>query len=301
VFSVEVAIKKIFCNIGWTLALFLPLAVDVASNEKVVDSIDSDVAVKALIITSIKPLALIAQAALGNTVRVEFLQSASQSAHELTLNASALDKIHRASLVILIGGQFEPRISKVVHALSGKAVIQALDLPLSEGKLDTNEQNHPHNMDPHVWLNPYNANVIAHAIQSKLGVAQQNVISESQINALKNSLKPVSTHSYISHHAVLGHFSQAFNVSTGMSIRDSSGGRKGAKSQYLMRNDARSNGAQCVFVEPQYADKDALVISSALGLPLREIDPQGIDIALTAEGYTQFIQALVVQYKACFT
>jgi ABC-type Zn2+ transport system substrate-binding protein/surface adhesin len=68
-----------------------------------------------------------------------------------------------------------------------------------------------------------------------------------------------------------------------------------------MRNDARSNGAQCVFVEPQYADKDALVISSALGLPLREIDPQGIDIALTAEGYTQFIQALVVQYKACFT
>ena len=202
---------------------------------------------------------------------------------------------------MLVGDQFEPRVAKVVEDIPGKALLQVLDLPIFGGgrrcawRACTSKQ-----CDPHVWLNPYSANVIGHAIQSAFGVSQRDIISDSQIEALKKNLEPVGTLDYISHHAVLGHFAKAFNVSAGMPIRDSNGGHKGARSQFLLRKAAYNGGAQCVFVEPQYADKDALVIAGELNLPLRTIDPQGIDAPLTENGYAQFIQTLVVQFQACF-
>ena len=168
-------------------------------------SIRNDIASDRLVITSIKPLALIAQAALGNSMNVEFLQSASQSAHDLTLTASALDKIHRASLILLVGDQFEPRIAKVVQDIPGKALLQVLDLFRVDVKVDVYDQI----VDPHVWLNPYSANVIGHAIQAEFGVPQRDIISDSQIEELKKVLESVATLDYISHHAVLGHFARA--------------------------------------------------------------------------------------------
>ena len=56
-----------------------------------------------LVVTTNKPLAIIAKAALGDNVRVQFLQSASQSSHDLTLSISALGKIQKAQLVVLLG------------------------------------------------------------------------------------------------------------------------------------------------------------------------------------------------------
>lgn len=295
-FPAEVYIKKLFFNAVGLIALWLPLLSSAVSAEKATVSIRNDVVPQLLVITSIKPLALIAQAALGNSINVEFLQSANQSAHDLTLTASALDKIHRASLIVLVGDQFEPHVAKVVQDIPGKALLQALDLFTFDGEVDVYQQR----VDPHVWLNPYSANVIGHAIQVALGVPQRDIISDSEIEVLKKTLEPVGTLGYISHHAALGHFAYAFNVSAGMPIRDSNGGHKGARSQFLLRKAAYDGGAQCVFVEPQYADKDALVIAGELNLPLRTIDPQGIDAPLTENGYAQFVQSLVVQFQACF-
>ena len=295
-FPAEVYIKKLFFNAVGLIALWLPLLSSAVSAEKATVSIRNDVVPQLLVITSIKPLALIAQAALGHSINVEFLQSANQSAHDLTLTASALDKIHRASLIVLVGDQFEPHVAKVVQDIPGKALLQVLDLFTFDGEVDVYQQR----VDPHVWLNPYSANVIGHAIQVALGVPQRDIISDSEIEVLKKTLEPVGTLGYISHHAVLGHFADAFNVSAGMPIRDSNGGHKGARSQFLLRKAAYDGGAQCVFVEPQYADKDALVIAGELNLPLRTIDPQGIDAPLTENGYVQFVQSLVVQFQACF-
>ena len=112
------------------MVLWLPLLSNAVSTEDASVSIQTNVMPELLVITSIKPLALIAQAALGNSMNVEFLQSANQSAHDLTLSASALDKIHRASLIVLVGDQFEPRVAKVVEGIPGKALLQVLDLPI---------------------------------------------------------------------------------------------------------------------------------------------------------------------------
>ena len=73
---------------------------------------------KPLIITTIKPLAIIAKSAVADNARVEYLQSAVQSAHEVSLPVSALKKIERAELIIWIGDGFEARIGKPMALLS---------------------------------------------------------------------------------------------------------------------------------------------------------------------------------------
>jgi zinc transport system substrate-binding protein len=252
-----------------------------------------------LVVATIKPLAIIAKSALGESADVEYLQASNQSPHDLSLPVSALEKLDRADLVLWIGEDFEARVAKTLNRIPVSRRITALELPLVASDTETARQDHL-GVDPHVWLNPENANVIAKAIQKKLGRPLKNIITDNQVAELAAQLVPFAKQNYLTHHDAFGHFVSTFNLSAGMSIRDASGGQQGAKTQYLLRKTATKNNARCIFVEPQYADKDALVLAQQLQLPLKPLDPQGFDQRLTADGYQAFLSGLAVQFKACF-
>ena len=254
---------------------------------------------KSRVVTTIKPLAIIAKSALGDSAVVEYLQSNNQSAHDLSLPVSALTKLDRADLVLWIGADFEARVAKTLNRIPSSRRITVLDLPLLASHAETAHHDYL-GVDPHVWLNPHNANIIAKAIQNKLGRPSSNIITHRQIADAAAQLSPFAKQYYLTHHDAFGHFVSAFNLSPGMSIRDASGGQQGAKTQYLLRKTASKNNARCIFVEPQYADKDASVLAQQLQLPLKPLDPQGFDQPLTAVGYPEFLNGLVVQFKACF-
>ena len=252
-----------------------------------------------LVVATIKPLAIIAKSALGESADVEYLQASNQSPHDLSLPVSALEKLDRADLVLWIGEDFEARVAKTLNRIPVSRRITALELPLLASDTETARQDHL-GVDPHVWLNPENANVIAKAIQKKLGRPLKNIITDSQVAELAAQLVPFAKQNYLTHHDAFGHFVSTFNLSAGMSIRDASGGQQGAKTQYLLRKTATKNNARCIFVEPQYADKDVWVLAQQLQLPLKPLDPQGFDQRLTADGYQAFLSGLAVQFKACF-
>jgi zinc transport system substrate-binding protein len=253
------------------------------------------------VVTTNKPLAIIARAALGDNVKVQFLQSASQSSHDLTLSISALGKIQKAQLVVLLGDQVEPRVAKAVSALPQNRVIRVLDLPTLRFHAESDQVSQDHQRDPHVWLDPQNGNLIGRAIQDMFGVKARNIIGEIEIMRLRSILAPYAKSNYLTHHDAFSHFSRGFGLSSGLSIRDASGGQKGARSQYLLRKNALQSGVQCVFVEPQYGNKDAQVIADILNLPIISIDPQGMTQTLIDDGYEQFMQRIVAQFKACFS
>lgn len=254
-----------------------------------------------LIVTTTKPLAIIAKAALGKHAKIEFLQSAKQSSHDIVLSVGSFEKMHRADLVIFIGDQMEPGIAKALKGLPEGRFIKVLDLDLDFVESKDNQEANHYNLDPHVWLNPHNANTIARAIQGAFGFSQQDIITEIQILAIEENLASVMELSYISHHDMLGHFAKAFKVSKGRSLREANGARKGAKSQYVLRKFAKENDVKCVFVEPQYGDKDAFVVASSLDLPLRTLDAQGANQQLSETGYAEFMQTFTAQFKACFS
>jgi zinc transport system substrate-binding protein len=281
------------------------------------NSTDAKTAVqKPLIITTIKPLAIIAKSAVGENAKVEYLQSAAQSAHEVTLPVSAMIKVEQAELVIWIGEGFEGRIGKSMALLPESRRITVMDLELlpAESKdeqesdissqADKAKDSHDHHdhlqFDPHIWLNPTNGNILANSIQLRLGLPQSAIISPELIGQLKAELEPVKDKNYLTHHDAFAHFATAFDLSRGLSIRDASGASQGARSQYQLRQKTKELNASCIFIEPQYADKDAKIIAKQLQLPLKTLDSQGFDQPLSADGYSAFMFGLVAQFKACF-
>ena len=271
---------------------------------------------KPLIITTIKPLAIIAQSAVGDQARVEYLQSATQSAHTLSLPVSSLKRIAQADLVIWIGETIESRVAKPLSLLPEAKRITVMQL-LEIGPQDAGyqgqvsaEPEHPDQIDhhqhsgltadPHLWLNPAKANLIAAEIQRRLKLPVKEIISAAQVASITADLAPLSSRQFLVHHDALGHFTSSFGLESGLSIRDASGASQGVKSQYRLRQDARASAASCVFTEPQYADRDAKIIAEELSLPLALIDIQGFDQALVEDGYARFMQGLARQFKSCF-
>lgn len=283
---------------------------------------------KPLIITTIKPLAIIAQSAVGDQAQVEHLQSAVQSAHEVSLPVSALQKIDQADLIIWIGEMFESRVAKPMALLPENKLITVMQLSLIAPEDAGNEQEvgdhdgHDHNhgesahsalsaqsvssahsaltADPHVWLNPQNANLIAAEIQQRLNLPLKEIISAEQIAGLTAELAPLSDKQFLVHHDALDHFTSTFNLQSGLSIRDANGASQGVRSQYRLRQEAIASAASCIFIEPQYADRDAQVIAQELSLPVALIDLQGLDQALVGDAYASFMQTLAMQFKSCF-
>lgn len=272
---------------------------------------------KPLIITTIKPLAIIAKSAVGDSAQVEYLQSAVQSAHEVSLPVSALMKLERATLIIWIGGGFEARISKPMALLPQSKLITVTELEMFSANHDAEEvaknaekahgneeksdnDHHQLDFDPHIWLNPANGNILASHIQQRLSLPVTPIISSAQMEQLKTELQPFKDKDYLNHHDAFAHFAAAFDLKAGLSIRDAKGATQGARSQYQLRQQARVINASCIFIEPQYADKDARIIAEELQLPLKILDPQGFDQPLTAGAYSEFMAAMVAQFKACF-
>lgn len=257
---------------------------------------------KPLIVTSIKPLAIIAKSAAGDAAQVQYLVPASQSPHDFTLPVSALRKIADADLVVWIGADFETRSAKLMAKLPDDKLLTTMDLSLAQLQNSEQSDSDDHSMeaDPHLWLNPDNGNKIAAAIQARLGLPIKDIISRQHMARLKAELAASADKTYLSHHEAYAHFAAAFDLKLGPSIRNASGGTQGAKTQYRLRKTIVKTNISCVFVEPQYKDKDAAIIAAEYGLPVVKLDTQGLSQTLSERAYTEFIDRLVVQFKACF-
>ena len=154
--------------------------------------------------------------------------------------------------------------------------------------------------DTQLCLNPASGNRSAAVIQARLGLPIKDMISLQYMARLKAEFAASADKTYLSHHEAYAHFAAAFDLKLGPSIRNASGGTQGAKTQYRLRKTSVKTNISCVFVEPQYKDKDAAIIAAEYGLPVVELDTQGLSQTLSERAYTEFIDRLVVQFKACF-
>ena len=259
---------------------------------------------KPQIVTSTKPLAIIAKSAVAETADVEYLIPANQSPHDYSLPVSAIEKIAQADMVIWIGPNFEVRAEKTLAKVAESKLITAISMTTHSAVQHRSEHRHTgsdHNMteDMHVWLNPHNGNQIGYEIQKRLNLPSRKIITHQQLDKLNTEMDSASSTTYISHHDAYNHFVEAFGLKAGLSIRDAHGGAKGLKTHYQLRKSIAENNVSCILVEPHYGIKDVRLIAEEFNLPIIEFDTQGLSQGLTNHGYFEFIRSLVTQFKAC--
>jgi zinc transport system substrate-binding protein len=319
----------LYYNIAFK-AFCLSLFVSLCSLASVVSAQEKS---KPLLVTSIKPLAIIAQSAFKDNVTVEYLMPAALSPHDVVIRLSDVRKIADADLVLWIGSEFEVRSAKQFNNVPSDRLVTAMDLLETDHQESAQNENHAENhaehskhneghkeehiedyqesshdehddhhggIDPHIWLSPEIAKQLVHLLSDRLGIKADQIFSQKAKENIEARLKNAKQGNYIVHHQGFGYFIEAFDLQPGLSIRDMLGKQQGAKTQYNLRLEGEKRDVSCVFVEPQHGQKDAVGIAKDLAVPIRTIDILAVAFKDELPSYEAYMFGLAKQFASCF-
>ncbi len=131
---------------------------------------------KPQVLASIKPLALIAQEVAGDLAVVETLLPVTASAHDYPLKMSDHRRLQDADLVLWVGPELETFLARPLAKLPAQKIMTSYQLaglfwpePVDHDHVHTSHDHHHGGRDPHIWLDPRNAGVIARELAQRLG------------------------------------------------------------------------------------------------------------------------------------
>jgi zinc transport system substrate-binding protein len=268
---------------------------------------------KPLVLSSLKPLTLIAQEITGSAAGVDTLLPATASHHDYPLKVSDHERLQKADVILWIGPELESFLKKPIANLSATKVISIYELPGMNWPVNrpsTDRHHHGHERDPHVWLDPRNAVVIAQALTSKLVqidevnkklyqdnlqkfTAQMRLLDEQ----LTSSLKPLAGLGFAVYHEGFGHFVSHYNLYQLDYVTFTPEQKPGAKHLHQLRKRLAKEG-ECLFLEPYNDTQSTRILAQELNLRSGVLDALGVQGALT---YTQLMEQMATSFSACLT
>jgi len=294
-------------QLGLWLSLFFAVGVQVAGaqvNEG-----------KPQILVSIKPLALIAQAVAGDLAQVDTLLPVTASPHDYPLKMSDHRRLRAADLFVWVGPELESFLAKPVTNLEPGHVLEVFELPgmefppAVEPKADDDDDDHHHGgRDPHLWLNPGNARLLAQSLAARL--AQLDPVNSAQYfkhatefaqrlaqldKQLRARLAPLAGRGFGVSHQGYTHFVAHYGLRQLAYINLTPERHAGARHLAQLRQKLKSEGAVCLFTEPFQQGASVTTLTKELQLRTGELDPIGIQ----ASSYEQLLDNLSESFVAC--
>lgn|SRR5690554_5040273 len=283
------------------------------------------------ILTSIKPLQLIAAAIQDGQGKPQALLPPGASPHYFVLRPSDARRLDKADLFYWIGPDLEnflPRLLKQRSQLS----VAVQDLPSlqlqyyakahqhhhpaehSHGQplIEHDHAHQPGALDAHLWLLPHNAKVIAQRISTDLSAVDPDHAELYAANLkaftqrldaldkqLKDQLKALQGKTFFVFHEAFNYFEHAYDLQHSGVFAISSELQPGARHVQQMRQRLQQAGPSCVFSEPPLQPRLAHTLADGLPVTLAELDPLGVDSPVSAQGYEQLMLNLAAQFSAC--
>ncbi|WP_223459211.1 MULTISPECIES: zinc ABC transporter substrate-binding protein ZnuA [unclassified Pseudomonas] len=276
------------------------------------------------VLTSIKPLQLIAAAVQDGVAIPEVLLPPGASPHNYALRPSDVRKVQSVDLLYWIGPDMEgflPRVlngrtlpSVAVQELPGMKLRRfAEDSHSHAEEADEHDHDHrPGSLDAHLWLSPVNARVIATKMAADLSAADPDNAARYQSNLkafderldaldarLKKRLADVQGRPYFVFHEAFDYFEDAYGLkhvgvfSVGAEVQP------GAQHVAAMRARLQEVGKTCVFSEPPLRPRLAETLVTGLPVKLAELDALGGYTPATAQGYEQVLEKLGNDLAGC--
>lgn len=271
----------------------------------------------ATVLTSIKPIQLIATEIAQGINTPDVLLSSNTSPHDYALRPSDVKRIHSSDLVIWFGHDLEPFLSKI---LDGRTEVLTLshipDLDLrefSEGEHSHDGHDHGH-YDSHFWLGYLPTQQVAEAIALAMSEAdpqnrQQyltNLASfkrqlEQQHQAIKRQLAPVKSRGYYVFHDAYGYFEQDYGLNHLGYFTISPDRKPGAKTLISIRQALSGDDVYCLFTEPQFTPAVVQSVTRGSDTNIGILDPIGSDVEAKPGGYFAFKQQLADSFTHCLS
>ncbi|WP_447799873.1 zinc ABC transporter substrate-binding protein ZnuA [Pseudomonas kilonensis] len=305
------------------MSRFFSLFVAFVASSLLIGSAQADVKV----LTSIKPLQLIAAAVQDGVAVPEVLLPPGASPHHYALRPSDVRKVQSVDLLYWIGPDMEGFLPRV---LSGRTLpsVALQDLPglklrhfaqdsasHEDDDHDGDEHDHDHRpgtVDAHLWLSPLNARVIAAKMAADLSAAdpanaaryQSNLKGFNQrLDALDTRLKArlagVAGKPYFVFHEAFDYFEDNYGLKHAGVFAVAAEVQPGAQHVAAMRTRLQAVGKTCVFSEPPLRPRLAETLVAGLPVKLAELDALGGYTPATAQGYEQLLEKLGNDLAGC--
>lgn len=281
------------------------------------------------ILTSIKPLQLIAAAIQEGQGEPEALLPSGASPHYFVLRPSDAKRLNQADLFYWVGPDLENFLPRMLKRRSQPSIaVQELPQLHLQYFADSHEHTHdqahaltehdhdhrPGTVDTHLWLLPHNALVIAQRMSADLSALDPKNADHYAANLkgftqrikqldqqLKHELKPLQNQQFFVFHEAFNYFEQAYGLAHTGVFAVSSEVQPGAKHVNQMRARLEAAGPSCVFSEPPLQPRLAQTLASGLPVQLAELDALGADLDVSDKGYEQLLTNLAKQFSTCLS
>lgn len=265
-----------------------------------------------LVLASIKPIQLIAQAITEGVSDVDVLLPAGVTPHDYALKPSDLKRVYAADMVLWLGAEIEPYLTKPMRMYGGEPL--AVWHPEKDVKAAAEHHDHEHHHlygDPHLWFSPLEAMRVAKELTGRLVLLDQTNATRYQQNLqafvkrlevvdeeIKQQLAGGVGH-YLVAHDGYSYFEHQYGLQHVAVVSATPESKPGAKGLLKLRRTIINGEVDCLFVEPQTDARMVTLLVDGTDLQVYVMDPMAKDIEVSPKGYETFLVNTATQFRKC--
>ena len=289
------------------------------------------------VVVTIKPVHSLAAAVMEGAGTPHLLIKGAVSAHSYALRPSDARVLNNAEIIVRVSERLESYLAKPIASLAGKAVIVTLSkapgiallAPRESGAFEAHTHaaeasaDHIHaawehqpgigaEHDPHLWLSPANAAIIADHLAAVLAKARPEQAQLFADNAarlktklaaldaqLRLAVAPLKGRDFIVFHDAYQYFETHYGIEAAGAITLSPERQPGAARLSQIRARIAASKRPCVFSEPQFEPKLVATLIEGTDARTGVLDPQGADMPEGPEQYFQLLTKLAASLGQC--
>ena len=240
---------------------------------------------------SIGPQRFLIERVGGTLVTVDVLVGPGQSPHTFEPTPLQMTRLAGADAYFAVGLPFERTVLDGVPDLN--TGIRIVDTAERVPKRNIEQAHHHHGADdehdvglpdPHVWLNPRFAALLARSVRDALTELDATHAEEFEQNLaalmeelddldaeLDETLAPLRGESVFVFHPAFGYFTDAYGLEQ---VPVETGGMEpGARELVRLIEKATAEGVRVIFVQPQFSSRSAAAVAAEIGGAVVPMDP----------------------------
>lgn len=260
------------------------------------------------IVTTIKPLQMIAEAVVRETGSVSSIVDPRQSPHHFSISPSDRISLARADMTLWIGPSFETHVSEFfAQAQLRTKTITVIDMPGL--RLHTVGEDQ---IDDHLWLDTANAILIARAIADRAAeldpanaasyrhnLQQFDAELEARNQQIVEMFRPPYTASYAVYHNAYQYFEQQFGLQHDLVILEDPEVQPGIRQIVQLREEVKQQQPSCLLLEYDSSVELLRTVLNGHELDLITVDLLGSDVNSGANAYSEFVSNLADDFHQC--
>ena len=265
------------------------------------------------IVTTIPPLySLTAHLIEGTNTKLTNILPPNASPHTYQLTFETARALAEADLVVMNGLELELFLERSLHDVKGLVVVASEGIELIKDHHYDDHDHHHGEYNPHVWLSPSNAIVMADNILIALmeGDAENEEIYRRNFEELRGKLKDLQEEihakisrlevgHYLVFHDAYPYFERDFGIRAKAFIEEFPGKEPSARYLAGLVDMIVEKGVEVIFTEPQFSPKLVETLAKDYGLRVAELDPLGSEISKTV--YFDMMRGNVAVFEAIFS